>query len=190
MTDSPQELTTSVLDMPFFPVDTIWRSLVNHYADTERVDTMLDAIVAGTNLQLKFNPSSGVLFLFAPDIAHVSRYYGGQKSITPGSALAGPWYRSLEGYTRSYQIDVDPRADINTSWEGIGEGFFYSVLGGGTNFRPTTEASKRYAGEGESIANIFNGDFEASTKTVYGRFPLGVLGANTYACLLYTSRCV
>src|SRR5262249_39877120 len=65
--------------------------------------------------------------------------------------------------------------------EGIGEGWFYSVLGGGVDARPPRQTGTRTSvavnntklgGREAAVPTVSNGDFQSSIRPVLGRFPL------------------
>lgn len=96
----------------------------------------------------------------------------------PYQGVYAPWYRAQEP-TPGQLIDALNVMD-NRSWEGIGTGWFYSTLGGGNDFRPTSSpAGKRPlsfdntedVGWDGPVPSVYNGNFEASIHAVYGRFP-------------------
>ncbi|WP_322865702.1 Ig-like domain-containing protein [Aquicoccus sp. G2-2] len=75
-------------------------------------------------------------------------------------------------------------AEDTRAWEGVGTGWFYSSLGGGAGrqdrigtvdrkkFDPKTYNNSAKDGKGTAIASVFNGDFQASEKPLYGRMPI------------------
>src|SRR5205823_9662489 len=56
---------------------------------------------------------------------------------TASPANLDPWYTAQE----SADSPASAYAAPNNTWEGIGEGWFYSTLGGGATLRPTNAAS-------------------------------------------------
>ncbi len=93
-----------------------------------------------------------------------------------------PWYMAHEesnGAGFNYNL-ANP--DVNAPWEGIGEGWFYSVLGGGVARRPTAIDPKVSVGwdntetvKGDmAVSTVFNGNFDASYQPLLGRFPVAV----------------
>src|SRR2546425_1159730 len=104
---------------------------------------------------------------------------------------AFPWYRSREMENAGYLVpktEVFARTDTLTSWEGIGEGWFYSVLGGGDGFRPHSNVARtpittdntEYGGFDAAVPSVFNGNFQASIHPLFGRFPVPFLLNNTW----------
>ncbi len=102
-----------------------------------------------------------------------------------------PWYVAREQTSNApwqYQAPDtnDPLNNYSNSlklyapWEGIGEGWAYSVLGGsgGPLGRPTggqrtsvqVDNTRNHPGDGP-IPSVFNGDFDVSVRLVVGRFP-------------------
>ena len=93
------------------------------------------------------------------------------------NALANPWYvaeESAAGVNTPYLVGGTP--NINAPWEGTGEGWFYSVLGGGltSGLRPKSSVPRTPvtydntpAGLGGDLAvpSIFNGNFQAGVVT-------------------------
>ncbi|TVS20372.1 MAG: hypothetical protein EA424_04310, partial [Planctomycetaceae bacterium] len=89
-----------------------------------------------------------------------------------------PWYTAhvlSDGMPESI-VHGDPQRP----WEGIGEGFYYTVLGGGVQHRPQSGESTPVtfdnttsAGGDLPVPTIFNGNFDATVRPVLGRFPVG-----------------
>lgn len=86
--------------------------------------------------------------------------FGG--TVLTGPARVTPWYTPEHGF--QHGVDDAP-------WEGIGTGWFYSVLGGGKELRPQTDVERipvdfentydaRMRGDG-AIPTLFNGNFDA-----------------------------
>ena len=118
--------------------------------------------------------------------------YGLLRPILSGyEDKAFPWYRSRETENAGYLVpytEVFARSDVDRSWEGIGEGWFYTILGGGDAFRPqssqpltpvTTDNTEFGAFDG-AVPTIFNGNFQASMHPLLGRFPIPFLTNNTW----------
>ncbi|MCC3557131.1 DNA/RNA non-specific endonuclease [Microcoleus sp. PH2017_35_SFW_U_B] len=86
--------------------------------------------------------------------------FGG--TVLTDSARVSPWYTPEERF--EHGVDAAP-------WEGIGTGWFYSVLGGGSELRPQTNVERipvdfdntydaRMRGDG-AVPTLFNGNFDA-----------------------------
>ncbi|MDY6805765.1 MAG: DUF4114 domain-containing protein [Cyanobacteriota bacterium] len=82
--------------------------------------------------------------------------------------VLNPWYQP-DHTKANFEF-----ADENAPKEGIGTGWFYSVLGGGKDLRPSTSTprvgvdfdntfAERMRGDGP-VASVFNGNFDAVTK--------------------------
>ncbi|MEG4964369.1 DNA/RNA non-specific endonuclease, partial [Microcoleus sp. K4-C2] len=82
--------------------------------------------------------------------------------IANNSARVTPWYTPEERF--EHGVDAAP-------WEGIGTGWFYSVLGGGSELRPQTNVERipvdfdntydaRMRGDA-AVPTLFNGNFDA-----------------------------
>ncbi|MBY0467803.1 MAG: hypothetical protein K2Q07_02370, partial [Burkholderiaceae bacterium] len=100
-----------------------------------------------------------------------------------------PWYRAQEVQNGAYLVpktETFARTDTR-SWEGIGAGAFYSVLGGGVALRPQNAAAPtdlatnntQFGVTDAPIPSVFDGDFQASIRPFFGRFPL-IAGSNTW----------
>jgi DNA/RNA endonuclease G, NUC1 len=83
-------------------------------------------------------------------------------NIANNSARVTPWYTPEERF--EHGVDAAP-------WEGIGTGWFYSVLGGGKELRPQTNVERipvdfdntydaRMRGDA-AVPTLFNGNFDA-----------------------------
>jgi VCBS repeat-containing protein len=89
---------------------------------------------------------------------------------------ASPWYTAFESAAGSSTT----HGDTSASWEGIGEGWFYSVLGGGRSLRPHNPGGKvtvdtdntNYGGDDLAVPSIYNGSFDDSIRPL-ARFPVG-----------------
>ncbi|MEM6665294.1 MAG: Ig-like domain-containing protein, partial [Pseudomonadota bacterium] len=147
--------------------DAIWRSFIDLY--NLKDDAFEDGDAASGDLVSNY----------------ISRFYpplpdGGQINLAS-------WYRGFqEQGARTLFPSVGgkpiagtlPAANDSYPFEGVGEGWFYSAAGGGTSKRPATIASTptpgtdpntvRPTGE-RPISDVFNGDFDASFRPVYGR---------------------
>ncbi|MEG4811502.1 DNA/RNA non-specific endonuclease [Microcoleus sp. F8-D3] len=86
--------------------------------------------------------------------------FGG--TVLTGPARVSPWYTPEERF--EHGVDAAP-------WEGIGTGWFYSVLGGGSDLRPQTNVERipvdfentydaRMRGD-FAVPTLFNGNFDA-----------------------------
>ncbi|XZN92612.1 MAG: DNA/RNA non-specific endonuclease [Microcoleus sp.] len=86
--------------------------------------------------------------------------FGG--TVLTSSARVSPWYTPEERF--EHGVDAAP-------WEGIGTGWFYSVLGGGSELRPQTNVERipvdfdntydaRMRGD-FAVPTLFNGNFDA-----------------------------
>lgn len=86
--------------------------------------------------------------------------FGG--TVVTGPARVSPWYTPEERF--EHGVDAAP-------WEGIGTGWFYSVLGGGSELRPQTNVERipvdfentydaRMRGD-FAVPTLFNGNFDA-----------------------------
>jgi hypothetical protein len=101
----------------------------------------------------------------------------GQSESAPPQLI--PWYTAQES---AGQMSSPAYASTAASWEGIGEGWFYSVLGGGVAQRPqNTKADQpkvsvsydntnfddpgamKSAMPTPAVATLFNGDFESGS---------------------------
>ena len=96
------------------------------------------------------------------------------------------WYRAREFETinNSNPARRGNSAIDQTPWEGIGTGWFYSTLGGGATFRDNipngSRADPNSQGDDNTVFNatpavvpgVFNGNFQASFRPVYGRTPI------------------
>ncbi|MEB3341221.1 DNA/RNA non-specific endonuclease [Okeania sp.] len=82
------------------------------------------------------------------------------------SGVANPWY------TPDHNKATFELGDKNAPWEGIGTGWFYSVLGGGKDLRPESKLSERVSmsfdntsdreSQGDfAVPTLFNGNFDA-----------------------------
>ncbi|MEG3847469.1 DNA/RNA non-specific endonuclease, partial [Microcoleus sp. herbarium19] len=83
-------------------------------------------------------------------------------TVLTGPARVSPWYTPEERF--QHGVDAAP-------WEGIGTGWFYSVLGGGKELRPQTNVERipvdfdntydaRMRGDA-AVPTLFNGNFDA-----------------------------
>jgi hypothetical protein len=85
-----------------------------------------------------------------------------------------PWYQP--DHLNATQLNDNENSEVfdkNAPWEGIGTGWFYSVLGGGKDLRPSvnkrTEVrfdntfAERMKGH-KAVPTIFNGNFDAVTR--------------------------
>ncbi|MEG3967554.1 DNA/RNA non-specific endonuclease [Microcoleus sp. T2B6] len=83
-------------------------------------------------------------------------------TVLTGAARVSPWYTPEDSF--EHGVDAAP-------WEGIGTGWFYSVLGGGKEFRPQTNVERipvdfdntydaRMRGDA-AVPTLFNGNFDA-----------------------------
>ncbi|MFM8278539.1 MAG: hypothetical protein ACKN89_16415, partial [Cyanobium sp.] len=95
-----------------------------------------------------------------------------------------PWYRAHEAENGSVTLSESQAESDLTSWEGIGSGWFYSELGGGKSFRPSsglnrvalsTDNTEQGAWD-KPVPTIFNGNFQASMRPLFGRFPFDPTG--------------
>lgn len=101
-----------------------------------------------------------------------------------------PWYRARESEDGSFPwvTGVTPTEAFSESdvapWEGIGAGWFYSELGGGKAFRPASDADRvpidtdntEHGPWDGPVPTVFNGNFQASIRPVWSRFPIDPLG--------------
>lgn len=103
-----------------------------------------------------------------------------------------PWYRAQEAapsgtlpwLTQAYPTDTVINSGQDTApWEGIGEGWFYSVLGGGRSVRPAapgvprspvTADNSKYKPAEAAVPSVFNGNFDVSIRPDRGRFPIPI----------------
>ncbi|NET42566.1 DNA/RNA non-specific endonuclease [Okeania sp. SIO2B3] len=85
------------------------------------------------------------------------------------SGVPNPWY------TPDHQNATFELGDENAPWEGIGTGWFYSVLGGGKDLRPELKLDERVPvsfdntsdrdSQGDfPVPTVFNGNFEIVTN--------------------------
>ncbi|MCX7894015.1 MAG: putative Ig domain-containing protein, partial [Burkholderiales bacterium] len=108
-----------------------------------------------------------------------------------------PWYRAREAEigTFSWTTGITPTEAFavgdNAPWEGIGSGWFYSDLGGGAAFRPDAaldpvaidfDNTEHGAWDGP-VPSVFNGNFQASIRPIWGRFPVNPVDAVSGALL-------
>jgi len=64
------------------------------------------------------------------------------------------------------------------TWEAVGDGFYFSKLGGGATDRPSSFIAKtaidtdntEFGASGVAVPTVFNGDFQASVHPYFGRF--------------------
>jgi hypothetical protein len=89
------------------------------------------------------------------------------RTLPTSAGFTGPWYSAREG-----EAAGTPQAYAPS--EGIGEGWFYSILGGGrtTGQDPITPAPSRTPLT--PVASVDNGDFQASIRPTVGRFPVAI----------------
>jgi hypothetical protein len=85
-----------------------------------------------------------------------------------------PWYQPDHIHATKFKDNENDKGyDENAPWEGIGTGWFYSVLGGGKDLRPSdvnlrtsvgfdNTFAERMRGD-EAVPTIFNGNFDAVT---------------------------
>jgi hypothetical protein len=120
----------------------------------------------------EFPPSAGSAGPFRRDL--IWRKLEDQ-NYAPYNNSTNPWYTAGEnaGGPWSYGAASAP-------WEGIGEGWYYSVLGGGVEYRPVSANPGRpvsfdnsFPGEGydAAVPSVFNGNFELGTLHLGERFP-------------------
>jgi hypothetical protein len=92
-----------------------------------------------------------------------------------------PWY--LQGVTgttfdnAAMQSRLQSQPVIPDTWEGVGIGWARSLLGGGqlpgapaVARTPLSQDNTNWGASGSIIPGIFNGDFQASERSVYGRY--------------------
>ncbi|MDZ4253021.1 MAG: Ig-like domain-containing protein, partial [Sulfuritalea sp.] len=92
-----------------------------------------------------------------------------------------PWYVSRQGDTPLTGTTEELKANLkrSVSFEGVGEGWFYSVLGGGYSFRPTkftgtraslTDDQSERPTKGDVGLQVYGGTFEESVNPFDGRY--------------------
>jgi hypothetical protein len=146
-------------------------------------------------------------FLNTPDywaLGGISRYYNDPEEGSQSDAEGGAsgydmnttsWYRAREFEVSegnpAFIFNPNGKASFRGlsdsdqgPWEGIGTGWFYSSLGGGSQFTSAISKGSRTDPEtpfddntlknpvGVAIKGVFNGDFEESFRPFYGRVPI------------------
>gem|GEM_PF-3421131 len=155
--------------------DRIWRSVVDA-GYQPKTSWLADTSPDGLAFNSRFAPYSNVPWYRARDM----------------EATGGALGLNFSGTVPAWDITdligngtFDPLTD-NAPWEGIGQGWFYSYLGGATliPFRqsasfereqPSRDNTEFGRGDG-AVPSIYNGNFQASARPVVGRFvPTGSL---------------
>ncbi|MDX1785187.1 MAG: hypothetical protein R3210_03590, partial [Roseovarius sp.] len=157
--------------------DNIWRQASDRFIETKTAF-----------------PPPGDLWHFGT----LARYYSDATAPKPADIVKSSegfdtnlksWYVSREFEQRRARTDAQSAVD-NRAWEGVGTGWFYSSLGGGSELRglinssargkydPTKIQNATQTGQTEIIEDVFNGDFESTFRPFYGRVP--VIGRSAY----------
>ncbi len=157
--------------------DNIWRQASDRFIETKTA----------------FPPPDDALWEFGK----LARYYNDASEPTPANIADSAegfdknlksWYGARELENRRARTDAHAALD-NTAWEGVGTGWFYSSMGGGsglqrlinntdrTKFDPAKVQNATQPGQSEVIEDIFNGDFESTFRPFYGRAPVPLRSA-------------
>ncbi|MFN6132307.1 MAG: Ig-like domain-containing protein [Synechococcaceae cyanobacterium] len=111
---------------------------------------------------------------------------------SPYTDAVSPWYlqrvdersgrviRGSSGRSGLVSVIDSYNSEILDTWEGIGVGWAMSALGGGIPSRinagsdkriPLTEDNTEFGISYKAIPSVFNGDFQASVRPFFGRYP-------------------